>query len=167
MTVHKHLWKVAVVAAVGSLFLAACSSASGTSPTDAGTPAAATTTGPPAAAGGGTQVAVTLGENDVMSQYMKLDQTTLPSGKVTFTVTNEGVKKHEFVVMSTDTPTSKLTVKGDEVVEDDYAAVDEIGDIPAGTTGTLTVDLKPGHYALICNFKGHYRMGMRADITVQ
>jgi len=97
---------------------------------------------------------------------MTLDSDTVPAGTVTFTVVNEGVKKHEFVVMSTDTSTDKLKVKNDEVVEDAYTAVDEIEDIVPGSTETLTVDLAPGHYALICNLKGHYRMGMWADLTV-
>jgi uncharacterized cupredoxin-like copper-binding protein len=86
---------------------------------------------------------------------------------VTFEVTNEGTKTHEFVILSTDTPADQLTMKGDEVVEDDYEAVDEIEDIPGGETGTLTVDLASGHYALICNVKGHYRMGMYTDLTVE
>jgi uncharacterized cupredoxin-like copper-binding protein len=99
--------------------------------------------------------------------YMNLDSTTIAAGTVSFTVTNEGVKKHEFVILSTDAAISDLTVEGDEVVEDDYTAIDELGDVPAGDTQTLTVDLAPGHYDLICNLKGHVRMGMSAEITVE
>jgi uncharacterized cupredoxin-like copper-binding protein len=27
----------------------------------------------------------------------------------------------------------------------------------------LTLDLKPGHYAVVCNLPGHYAAGMRQD----
>ena len=98
---------------------------------------------------------------------MNVDQATVPAGTVTFTVANEGVKKHEFVILSTDVLASDMKIEGsDEVNEDKYTGVDEIGDLPAGETKTLTVDLKPGHYTLICNIKGHVRMGMYSDITV-
>ncbi|MGZ4189647.1 MAG: plastocyanin/azurin family copper-binding protein [Actinomycetota bacterium] len=36
----------------------------------------------------------------------------------------------------------------------------------AGTSKTLTITLKPGHYALVCNLPGHYRMGMHQDFVV-
>jgi uncharacterized cupredoxin-like copper-binding protein len=31
----------------------------------------------------------------------------------------------------------------------------------------VTLNLKPGHYSLVCNLPGHYMQGMRADLTVQ
>ena len=40
-------------------------------------------------------------------------------------------------------------------------------DLAAGATKTLTLNLKPGHYALICNIAGHYMAGMYADLTVR
>ena len=46
----------------------------------------------------GAPVAVAVGETDVQHMYMNVDQATVPAGTVTFTVANEGVKKHEFVV---------------------------------------------------------------------
>jgi uncharacterized cupredoxin-like copper-binding protein len=45
--------------------------------------------------------------------------------------------------------------------------VGETGDMDAGTSKTLTIDLKPGHYALVCNLAGHYRMGMYSDFEVK
>ncbi|MGZ5288558.1 MAG: cupredoxin domain-containing protein [Actinomycetota bacterium] len=160
---------VAAVAAL-TLILAACSSSSDSSTTtDTTTTEAPTsaTEAPTSAAAEGTPVAVAVGETDVQHMYMTVDPTTAPAGTVTFTVVNEGVKKHEFVILSTDVMAADLPLKGDEVVEDDYNAIDEIGELPPGETHTLTVDLEPGHYALICNLKGHVRMGMYADITVE
>ena len=44
--------------------------------------------------------------------------------------------------------------------------VGETGDMEAGTTKTLTIDLAPGHYAFVCNLPGHYGQGMHTDFTV-
>ena len=164
MTSKRNLVRALIAGTAAASLLAACSSGGGgTAESQApGTESQA----PATSAASGTMVAVKVGETDVAHQYMTLDTATVPAGAVTFTVTNEGVKKHEFVVLSSDTPAGGLTIDGDEVVEDDYAAVDEIGDLPAGETATLTVDLQPGHYDLICNIKGHYRMGMKTDFTV-
>src|SRR2546425_1192379 len=35
-----------------------------------------------------------------------------------------------------------------------------------GQTKPLVITLLPGHYALMCNLPGHYRMGMHQDFTV-
>jgi len=156
---------IVVGASATALFLSACSSSSSSTPTAAAPTSEAPTTAPPVATDG-TPIAVAVGEIDVNNQYMTLDSSTAPAGTVTFTVTNEGVKKHEFVILATDTPVDQLTMKNDEVVEDDYTSPGEIGDLPAGDTQTLTVDLEAGPYALICNLKGHYRMKMYAAFTV-
>jgi uncharacterized cupredoxin-like copper-binding protein len=33
----------------------------------------------------------------------------------------------------------------------------------AGTSQLLTIDLKSGHYAVVCNLPGHYAAGMHQD----
>ena len=35
-----------------------------------------------------------------------------------------------------------------------------------GTTMMLSLDLAPGHYAVLCNLPGHYAMGMHQDFDV-
>jgi uncharacterized cupredoxin-like copper-binding protein len=126
---------------------------------------------PTGATGGtseGTSIALSIGEDGPDSMFMNLNSATAPTGVVTFVITNEGKKEHEFVVLSTPTAADALNYDdaADEVVEDDYTVVDEIEEIPAGSTENLTVDLTAGHYALICNLEGHYRMGMQADFDV-
>ena len=157
-----------VVAAVSLVaLLSACSSSSSSSTSSAAaTTPAATSTSTSSSMAEGTAVTVLVGETDVQNMYMTVDPTSVAAGTVTFTVTNEGVKKHEFVVLQTDANPDKLTVEGDEVVEDDYDSPGEIGDLPAGATDTLTLDLPAGKYVLICNLKGHYRMGMYTPFTV-
>lgn len=90
--------------------------------------------------------------------------TAAAAGKVTFTVRNAGAIKHEFVVIATKTPAGSL-LKGAEADETGNAG--EIGDVPVGATKTLTLNLKAGHYALICNLPGHYQAGQHADFTVR
>jgi uncharacterized cupredoxin-like copper-binding protein len=89
---------------------------------------------------------------------------SVPAGKVTFVASNAGATKHEMVVIRTDKPAGSL-LKGSRASE--AGAVDEIGDFAAGRTKRLTLNLKPGHYALVCNLPGHYKAGMFADFTVK
>ena len=87
-----------------------------------------------------------------------------PKGKVKFVVTNVGRIKHEFVVLSTAKPAGNL-LKGKEA--DESGNVGEIGGILPGQAKTVTLQLKAGHYALICNFPGHYLTGQFADFYVR
>lgn len=86
-------------------------------------------------------------------------------GKVTFVVRDAGRLSHEFVVIKTKRRASKLPAKGLKAVE-----TGRVGKIPTfkpGQTKRLTLTLKPGHYALICNLRGHYKFGQHADFTVR
>lgn len=163
---------LAVAAAFAvTLLLAACGKGATASEAPASQPA---TEAPQSAApqANGAPVSVTLGETDTSHMYMKVDTTTISAGPVTFTVVNEGVKTHEFVVLKTDTQAADFPIvsfegEKDRIDEDaDGENVGETGDMEAGTTKTLTIDLAPGHYALVCNLPGHYRMGMFADFQV-
>ena len=98
--------------------------------------------------------------------------TTVPAGSVTFTVSNQGSIPHEFVVMQTETPAADFPIKSfegeSERFNEDTAGKNagETGDMEAGTTKTLTIDLPPGHYAFVCNLPTHYGLGMHTDFTV-
>jgi uncharacterized cupredoxin-like copper-binding protein len=98
--------------------------------------------------------------------YFHLDSASVPAGKVTFVVKNEGKVGHEMVVIKTDAAAGKLPFEAGEASEE--GAMGEIGEdgLEVGMTGNLTLDLQPGHYALICNLPGHYKGGMYADLTV-
>ena len=86
------------------------------------------------------------------------------AGTVTFRVRNAGNVKHEFVVLRTTKAADALR-KGSEASE--AGNVGEIGDVQPGASKSLKLDLKPGHYALICNLPGHYLAGRHADFTVR
>ena len=91
-----------------------------------------------------------------------------PKGKVKFVVTNIGSVEHEFVVIKSAKPAGNL-LGGDHGpnAADEKGAVGEIGGIPSGQARTLTLTLKVGHYALICNLPGHYKTGQFADFYVR
>ena len=73
---------------------------------------------------------------------------------------------HEMVVIKTDTKAGDLpTNSAGEASED--GSIGEVADLAAGQSKSLTLDMKPGHYALICNLPGHYAAGMYADFTVK
>ncbi len=75
-----------------------------------------------------------------------LDKTQIKAGSITFNVKNVGSLPHNLEIKEL----SKVTEN-----------------IDAGKTATLTVDLKPGTYTVICNIPGHEQLGMKISITVQ
>ena len=102
---------------------------------------------------------------DAKLSEFKIDASTAKAaaGKVTFTATNNGKTEHELIVIRTDKPAADLG-KGSRISE--AGSVGEVPSIAAGATKSNAIDLKPGHYALICNIPGHYMGGMHADLTV-
>lgn len=91
---------------------------------------------------------------------------TAAAGSVTFAVANKGTMIHEFVVVKTDLKADALPVVDNKIDESTLTPVDEIEDIAAAATPTLTVDLAAGHYVLLCNIETHYEQGMHADFDV-
>ncbi len=151
----KFLGRWAVVIPTSVLLIATACSGSGSSTSSSGS------------AVGGRDVAVTLKQWAVTPTA-----TTVSAGSVIFTVKNDGTIPHEFVVLQTETPAGDFPIKSfegeSERINEDTAGtnVGETGDMEAGTTKTLTIDLAPGHYALVCNLPGHYGQGMHTDFTV-
>jgi Uncharacterized copper-binding protein len=113
----------------------------------------------------GTPVAVDLGDTKGTdaAETLTLSPSSVPAGKVTFTVKNSGTIKHEMVVLKVSPPT--LAVGSDGKVSEDSTA-GEVGDVEVGKTQAGTLDLKAGTYEVVCNIKDHYRLGMHATLTV-
>lgn len=80
-----------------------------------------------------------------------------------FTVKNTGKVAHEFVVLATKQPAAALG-NGRRIKE--VGSVGETGDVKPSQSKTLTLTLRRGHYAVVCNIPGHYVAGMRKDISV-
>jgi uncharacterized cupredoxin-like copper-binding protein len=122
---------------------------------------AATPSAPAPASAAAGSVAVELNEWTV-----KPASATAPAGPITFAVTNAGAQVHEFVVVKTDLKADALPVADNKIDESTLTPVDEIEDIAAGATPSLSVDLAAGHYVLLCNIETHYGQGMHADFDV-
>ena len=104
-------------------------------------------------------VPVTLNEFNILPAMQ-----AAPAGKVVFVLGNSGKKTHEFVVVMTVKPAGSL-LKGNEA--DETGAVGEVGELKPGQTKKLTLTLKRGHYAVLCNLPGHYQAGQFADFYVR
>jgi uncharacterized cupredoxin-like copper-binding protein len=124
-------------------------------------------------AAAGSVVNVTLQEWAVVP-----DTLSVPAGSVTFNAENVGpMDPHELVIVRTDIPASDLPTREDGAFDeeaDGVEVVDEIEEFDVGTTESLTLDLEPGHYVLLCNLveeedgelEAHYQMGMWIDFEV-
>jgi len=88
---------------------------------------------------------------------------------VTFQVANKSKSEvHEMLVVKTDRPATALPygARAEEVDEDKIKSLGEVSELKPGKSGSLTLDLKPGSYLLLCNQPGHMRHGMWARFEV-
>lgn len=91
------------------------------------------------------------------------------AGKITFKVKNSSKDTiHEMIVMYRANSKDPLPYIADEnrVDEDKAGDKGEVSELDPGASGSLTVDLKPGKYVLICNVPGHFVSGMWTEFTV-
>jgi uncharacterized cupredoxin-like copper-binding protein len=105
----------------------------------------------------------------VSAMHIALDRDSVPAGKVTFRAVNQSKDLvHELIVVRVDTPQATLPYdeKKQEVREKRIRHLGEVADLKPGHSGAMTLNLKPGHYLLICNQPGHYKAGMSAPFTV-
>ncbi len=162
----RQIRSIAIPMAVAALgLLAGCSGDSST--TDAGGTSTGASEVPCTSPETGSGTAVGVSEQDFT---IELDADSVKSGSTTFTVDNAGPSVHEFVVFQTDLSPDALPVGETGDVDEEgegVTALDEIEDIGVGCTATLSLDLKAGNYALICNLPGHYAAGMHAPLTVK
>jgi uncharacterized cupredoxin-like copper-binding protein len=96
-------------------------------------------------------------------------ETSAAAGELTFDITNDAEQTHEFVIFKTDLAPDALPLNADGDVDEEGEGVehiDEIEDITAGSTQSLTVTLDAANYVFICNLPGHYKQGMHAAFTV-
>jgi FtsP/CotA-like multicopper oxidase with cupredoxin domain len=100
-------------------------------------------------------VKATLGD-----MWVKADTTSVKAGKVTFAVTNEGATMHGLAIAP-----APAKVSGGLVDESTFIAKGE--DLASGESGTVTADLKPGKYELICYVPGHYMAGQKLAFEVK
>ena len=86
-------------------------------------------------------------------------RTTEVAGAVTFAVHNDGGVEHEFLVVRTDLAPDALPLAAGEVDESQVEVVARIEPFGSGETRSLTVDLTPSTYLLLCNVSPALRGG--------
>ena len=92
------------------------------------------------------------GSVDLTATDFKFDPSdpTVKSGNVTFNMKNDGQVTHSLEI-------EDVTPGQDKELE---------GSVSPGSSGKLTVDLKPGKYEFYCPIANHKQMGMEGEITV-
>lgn len=70
----------------------------------------------------------------------------ISSGAVTFSVKNNGAVEHNFVIQEANA---------------------RLDGIQPGQTKTLTANLRPGTYNIVCDIAGHSEAGMKTTVRVQ
>jgi uncharacterized cupredoxin-like copper-binding protein len=113
----------------------------------------------------GNTVRVTLSDLRV-----QLSSVTMPAGTITFEASNDGPSTHEIEVLSVPAGVDANALPISANIADTQSlgleSVDEVENIAASTSASLTVDLSAGSYVVICNLPGHYTQGMSATFTV-
>jgi uncharacterized cupredoxin-like copper-binding protein len=117
-----------------------------------------------ACSGGGGEADLTATLRD---DSITLSPVSLGAGQLTIEGTNDGTLTHEFEVFAVpeSVDANALPLDGDTADASELEVVDEVEDIAPGTSATLSLDLEPGTYAVICNLPGHYANGMHATFT--
>lgn len=109
-----------------------------------------------------------VGEGGGAMSY-KVDQATIPAGKVKFVVTNTAMTEaHEMVLVKLKSADQAIPLikSKHRVDESKLKSLGEVADLQPGKSGELDVNLKPGTYVILCNIKGHYESGMSSKLTV-
>ena len=109
---------------------------------------------------------------------ISLDRASAPRGTVIFHVMNVGEDTHEFLVIRTDrAPNDLPTEDNGSYLENGPGTqlLQEIEEVPPGSTRDLTIDLSEGNHVIICNMvmteadgtvEVHYQLGMRTAFRV-
>ncbi len=135
---------------------AAPQAAAATAPTGSAT---AATAAPAASAssggGGGASTTINATEKDFA---IAIDQSSVPAGSVTFKISNQGPSPHN-VGVTKQSDSSKSGITGPVIKDSDT--------IDGGKTTSITVDLQPGTYNVVCTVPGHVQLGMIVALTVK
>jgi uncharacterized cupredoxin-like copper-binding protein len=113
-----------------------------------------------AAAPAGGTTAVKADVNTTLGDmWVKSDKVSVKAGKVTFSVKNTGATMHGLAIVE-----APAKVSGGMLDHGSFLAKGK--DLQGGESETLTADLKPGKYELVCHVPGHYAAGQKLAFTV-
>ncbi len=100
-------------------------------------------------------VNVTLGD-----MWVKADKPEVKAGKVTFAVKNDGGTVHGLAIAPTPVQQSGGML-------DEAALLGKGKELQGGQSETVSWDLEPGAYQLVCFMPGHYAAGQKLPFTVK
>lgn len=92
------------------------------------------------------------------------------AGKVTFSVTNQSSDLvHEMLVVKSDQTPDALPYNTNEgrLFEDQIDSKGEVPELEPSKNGTVSLDLAPGKYLLLCNIATHFKKGMVIPLEVR
>ena len=122
-----------------------------------------------AACGGAQQAGAPAGSQVIveMTDYrVTVNVASVKAGSTKIGVRNLASQMHSFEVLKTDLPHDKLPIDGVTAKAKEDGKVGGIESIAPGGSASVTLDLAPGKYVLICNVAGHYQLGMHISFTV-
>ncbi len=109
------------------------------------------------------------GQTVSLSEWKVIVASTIKSGATDFTITNDGVDPHEFLIFKSELDPTAYPTDAAGDVQEEGAGVTLVSDgenIDPGGSQTRTVDLAPGRYVFLCNIAGHFKQGMFSVVTV-
>ncbi len=110
-----------------------------------------------------------MGRGMMGGMSLRANVTSIKAGKVTFDVTNLSRSiVHEMIVVAVENPNAPLPYDYNtgQIPEKQVKMLGETEEMEPNAEKTITLDLKPGAYLLICNVPGHYAAGMWTPLTV-
>jgi uncharacterized cupredoxin-like copper-binding protein len=110
-----------------------------------------------------------MGRGMMGGMSLRTNVTSVKAGKVTFDVTNLSRSiVHEMIVVAVENPNAPLPYDYNigQIPEKQVKMLGETEEMEPNAEKTITLDLKPGAYLLICNVPGHYAAGMWTPLTV-
>jgi len=109
------------------------------------------------------------GQGMMGGMSVRTNVTSVKTGQVTFDVTNLSRSiVHEMIVVAVENPNAPLPYDYNtaQIPEKQVKILGGTDGMEPNAEKTITLDLKPGAYLLICNVPGHYAAGMWTPLTV-
>jgi len=88
-----------------------------------------------------------------------MDKSTIKAGSITFNIKNNGPSPHNIGITKEADSSKGGGITGPVIKDSDT--------LDTGKTTTITVDLQPGSYNVVCTVPGHVQLGMIMKLTVQ
>lgn len=110
-----------------------------------------------------------MGRGMMGGMSVRTNVASVKAGNVTFDVTNLSRSLvHEMIVVAVENPNAPLPYdyNAGQIPKNQVKMLGETEEMQPNAEKTITIDLKPGAYLLICNVPGHYAAGMWTPLTV-